>query len=300
MANENYRAQVYLMLNVLPEVAKEKYFALHGGTAINLFVRNMPRLSVDIDLTYLPIEDRETSLDNISAGLSSIEKRILTILPKAKTSLVPDTSKLFIDNRGTQVKIEVNQTNRGALRESQTISLCEKAQEEFEQFCEVPVIGEGQLYGGKICAALDRQHPRDLFDVKYFLENNEFNDEHREGLLLAILSSNRPIEELLYPSFLNQKATLINQFDGMTNEHFNYMDFENTRETLLERIHQSLSSKDKEFLVSFQKIQPIWDIYDFERFPSIQWKLQNLEKLKETNSDKFNEQLDSLIKKLGS
>lgn len=294
MATETYKRQVALLLDLLPEVAKETFFALHGGTAINLFVRNMPRLSVDIDLTYLPIEDRETSLQNISDGLSRIEESILSVLPKAKISLVQKTSKLLIAHQGAQVKLEVNQTNRGALQEPQKLPLCEKAQEQFEAFCEVPVVGEGQLYGGKICAALDRQHPRDLFDVKYFLENTEFTDKHTEGLLLAMLSSNRPIEELLYPNFLDQKATLTNQFEGMTNEPFDYSDFEKARENLLERIHQRLTLKDKEFLISFQSLQPDWTVYDFERFPSVQWKLQNLERLKENNPDKYMNQLESL------
>lgn len=60
--NSHYKNQVALLLSILPEVAKEKDLAVHGGTAINLFVRNMPRLSVDIDLTYIPVRDRTTSL----------------------------------------------------------------------------------------------------------------------------------------------------------------------------------------------------------------------------------------------
>jgi predicted nucleotidyltransferase component of viral defense system len=281
-------------------VAKEEIFALHGGTAINLFVRNMPRLSVDIDLTYLPIEDRKDSLRNISDGLSRISESILTVLPKTKISLIEETSKLLIAHQGAQIKLEVNQTNRGALHGPQILPLCEKAQEEFEAFCEIPVIGIGQLYGGKICAALDRQHPRDLFDVKYFLENTEFTHEHREGLILAILSSNRPMEELLYPNLLDQKTTLTNQFEGMSNEPFSYEDFEKAREKLIETIHGSLTEHDKAFLISVQSLQPDWSIYDFERFPSVQWKLQNLERLKETNADKYKGQLDGLIEKLTS
>jgi hypothetical protein len=156
----------------------------------------------------------------------------------------------------------------------------------------------GQLYGGKICAALDRQHPRDLFDVKYFLANTAFTDEHREGLLLALLSSNRPLEELLFPNLLDQKTTLTNQFDGMTNEPFSYEDFEKARENLIETIHGSLTDDGKAFLISIQNLQPDWSIYDFERFPSVQWKLQNLERLKENNLSKYNEQLKSLKARL--
>lgn len=294
MATETFKRQVALLLDVLPEVAKEEIFALHGGTAINLFVRNMPRLSVDIDLTYLPIEDRKDSLQNISDGLSRISESILTVLPKTKISLIEETSKLLIAHQGAQIKLEVNQTNRGALHDPQILPLCEKAQEEFEAFCEVPVIGIGQLYGGKICAALDRQHPRDLFDVKYFLESNEFTDEHKEGLLLAILSSNRPLEELLFPNLIDQSAALTNQFEGMTNDPFTYEDFEKARENLISAIHESLTYRDKKFLLSVQSLQPDWNIYDFELFPSIQWKLRNLQRLKENNPEKYEGQLKSL------
>jgi predicted nucleotidyltransferase component of viral defense system len=136
MATEIYRTQVALLLDVLPEVAKETRFALHGGTAINLFIRNMPRLSVDIDLTYLPIEDRKTSLQHINEDLSRINENVSTVLPKARISLVQETSKLLISNQGAQVKLEVNQTNRGALHEPTNTVLCEKAQEEFEKIME--------------------------------------------------------------------------------------------------------------------------------------------------------------------
>jgi len=68
MIAPQYRAQVDLLLQTIPFIAEENIFALHGGTAINLFVRDMPRLSVDIDLTYLPIDNRKKALSNISEG----------------------------------------------------------------------------------------------------------------------------------------------------------------------------------------------------------------------------------------
>lgn len=298
MAIEAYRKQVALLLDVLPEVAKETCFALHGGTAINLFIRDMPRLSVDIDLTYLSIEDRETSLNNISDALKRIRTSTLTILREASISVLTDTSKLLIAHQGVQVKLEVNQTNRGALHTPEELTLCDKAQEEFDVFCAIQVIEEGQLYRGKICAALDRQHPRDLFDVKYFLENSEFSEKHKEGLILALLSSNRPIEELLYPHLLDQRMAFSNQFTGMTNEPFAYADFETARNNLLETIHQSLTAEDGKFLRSVQGLEPDWSVYDFERFLSVQWKLQNLNRLKERNPKKYQGQLGSLKNRL--
>jgi predicted nucleotidyltransferase component of viral defense system len=282
----NYKQQVSLLLQVLPEVAKEPDFALHGGTAINLFVRDMPRLSVDIDLTYIPIEDRKTSFKNIINGLDNIKTKLEKVLPEATITLKKETLKLQITTVNAQVKLEVNQINRGVMGETVTLPLCEKTQEEFDAFCAVPVVPLGQLYGGKICAALDRQHPRDLFDVKYMMENEGFTDEIKKGFLLFLLSSNRPLHEMLHPNFIDQRKTLLNQFEGMSPEPFTYGDFEKIRKGLIKEIHQNLTDEDKEFLLSFGNGNPIWDIYDFERFPAVQWKLQNLTNLKNKNPEK--------------
>lgn len=298
MVNDSYKRQVSLLLNVLPEVAKEKCFALHGGTAINLFIQNMPRLSVDIDLTYLPIEDRSSSLSNISSALQNIKTSIQSIIPDAKIVHQEAITKLQINHKGTQIKIEVNQTNRGALEQPMKLMLCDKAQEDFDAFCAIQVVETGQLYGGKICAALDRQHPRDLFDVKYFLRDNDFTKEVKAGFILCLLSSNRPINELLFPHFLDQQQAMTNQFNGMSFDAFNYRDFESTRETLLSKLHASLTIEDKLFLVSIKSLTPNWAIYDFERFPAIKWKLSNLQKLKEQNPSKHEEQLNLLRSKL--
>ncbi len=92
MINKNYQKQASLLLKVLPEVAKETCFALHGGTAINLFVREIPRLSVDIDLTYLPLEDREKSVQDINRALDRIKKRIESVLFEAHVQHRKDLS----------------------------------------------------------------------------------------------------------------------------------------------------------------------------------------------------------------
>ncbi len=294
----NYKYQVSLLLQVLPEVAKESVFALHGGTAINLFVRDMPRLSVDIDLTYIPIEDRKTSFKNIIDALGGIKIKLEKILPRAVVSLKRETLKLQITTVNAQIKIEVSQINRGIMDETVTLTLCEKAQEEFDAFCTVSVVPIGQLYGGKICAALDRQHPRDLFDVKYLLQNEGFTNDIKKGFMLCLLSSNRPLNEMLYPNFIDQRETLVNQFEGMSTEPFTYEDFEKSRKELVYIIHQNLTEKDKEFIIGFSKGIPDWSIYDFEKFPSVQWKLQNLIKLKSGNPEKYKLTLASLEKVL--
>ncbi|OEK03024.1 nucleotidyltransferase [Roseivirga sp. 4D4] len=299
MAREPYKNQVSLLLVVLPEVAKEPCFALHGGTAINLFVREMPRLSVDIDLTYIPLEDRETSLQNIGDALENIQKRIEKVISKVQIELNRKTSKLQISQEGAQIKLEVNQTNRGVLVDPSEMALCGLAQEEFEAFCVMPIVSLGQLYGGKVCAALDRQHPRDLFDVKYLLDNEGFTDEVKEGFLLFLLCSNRPIHVLLNPNLQDQRRAMENQFEGMTEEPFSYEQYEETRIRLIKTIQGSLTEMDKAFLLGVKELAPDWSIYDFERFPGVQWKMRNLEKLKTENPNAHLELLAKLNKVLG-
>lgn len=293
-----YKQQLSLLLSVLPEVAKEKCFALHGGTAINLFIRNMPRLSVDIDLTYLPIEDRETSLKNIAEALQCIKANIERVVSSARITPRFHAGKLQISANGVDIKIEVNIVNRGALKEPKELPICEKTQVSFDAFCVMPILPMGQLFGGKIVAALDRQHPRDLFDVKYLLETEGFTDEIKEGFLLCLLCSDRPINEIIRPNFQDQRSAHENQFSGMTDEAFTYEVFEATREKLLQTINENLTQKDKEFLLSVKDVNPDWSIYDFQRFPAINWKLHNLQKLKNNNPDKHKEQLERLKEQL--
>jgi predicted nucleotidyltransferase component of viral defense system len=300
MTKKVYNNQVALLLAVLPEVAKEKCFALHGGTAINLFIRDMQRLSVDIDLTYLPIEDRATTITNIATALERIKENLKKIIPDIRITHRNEAGKLQISARGVDVKLEVNLVMRGTLTAPVKMKLCQKAQNEFEAFIAIDIVPIGQLYGGKICAALDRQHPRDLFDIKYLLENEGFTNEIREGLLLCLLSSDRPINELICPNFQDQHSALDNQFAGMSEEAFSYEEYEAVRTKLIKTVHENLTKEDKEFLLSFKNVTPDWSIYNFEKFPAVAWKLQNLKKLKESNPYKHAKQYEDLKQKLES
>ena len=290
-----YAQKVELLLRLIPIVMEEKVFAIHGGTAINLFLKDLPRYSVDIDLTYIPLADRQTSLDDINLHLKSIAD-------KAKKAfkgmhIVPNfnTCKLLCEYLGKQVKIEVNQTKRGIVGgECLSISLSEKAQNEFSLFCEAKIVPLTQLYGGKIAAALSRQHPRDLFDVKYM---DIPLDECREGLIFCLLGSDRPMHESFAPSLIDQREAMENQFAGMTDIPFTYEDFEETRAKLINDLRSLLTEEDKRFLVSFESGQPEWNGYEFEYFkdyPSVQWKLLNLKKLAKQNPQKLRLEAEKL------
>ena len=295
---EAYNEKLKLLIKVLPMVAEENCFALHGGTAINLFVHDLPRLSVDIDLTYLPIEDRPTTLKGIGDALLRIKEKVEAKIPHSRAVHKDDIGKLIISLHRTEIKLEVNLVGRGTLSDPVRMPVCKQVQEIYGSFMAMPIVPIGQLYGGKICAALDRQHPRDLFDVKLLMENEGFSDDVRTGFLLCLLCSDRPINEVLVPNFQDQRQAMERQFTGMSDVEFTYDDFETTREQLVETVNKSLTAKDKEFLLSVKNCEPDWSIYDFERFPAVQWKLQNLRKLKESNPDKHKQLYEALKEKL--
>jgi len=168
-----YFKQVNLLLRILPLIARENDIAIHGGTAINLFYFDMPRLSVDIDLTYLPFADREKDLkgiENILLRLKDTLYKSISQIQIVGPNTIGDEYKLYCSYGGNEVKIEVNTINRGVFRPTKIIGLCAQAQEQFNVFCEAQIVPMPQLFGSKIVAALDRQHPRDIFDVKNILE----------------------------------------------------------------------------------------------------------------------------------
>ena len=298
--NEGYREQVRLLLNVLPFVAEERQLALHGGTAINLFVRDMPRLSVDIDLTYIPVEDRKTTLNNIRRILLQLKKRIEMGLEALSVEPKLDVGKLIISSEKATIKLEINLVGRGVFKTTEKVILCNSAQEAFDTFVELDMVPLAQLFGGKICAALDRQHPRDLFDVKYLLETEGISEDIKKGFIYCLLGSERPIYEVLNPNRLNQREALVNQFDGMTDVQFTYEEYESTRETLIKAILRSLTNTDIDFLIGFKSLTPDWSIYPYEEYPSTKWKLLNLNKLRDKNQEKYDAQVDRLKNFLNS
>lgn len=267
---------------------------MHGGTAINLFVREMPRLSVDIDLTYVEMAERYETLEGINAALIRIKYRIESSPSSIRVLHKGKVCKLQIDEYGILIKIEVNMVGRGLLGEAKKVPLCEAAQEQFDAVCAMSLVPFGQLYGGKLCAAVDRQHPRDLFDVKLLFENEGFVDEIKQGFILGLVSSNRPTHEMLDPHLLDQRTAYENQFKGMSRIEFSYDDYEATRFQLIETIRASLSKADKAFLLSLNRLAPDWSIYDYQHFPAVKWKLLNLERFKKSSPEAYQHQLKEL------
>lgn len=291
----------------MPYVAKEKIFALKGGTAINLFVRDMPRLSVDIDLTYLPLDSRENALQNIQDGLNRIKVDIEKNVPEVKVHTVPLNGgtdvKLNCQGKNAQIKIEVNTITRGNVFPTQLMQVVDSVQDEFGKFAAINMVSLAELYGGKICAAIDRQHPRDIFDVKLLLENEGLTDEIWDGVKIGMISHYKPLNELLSPILKDQKSAFDNQFAGMTSVEFTYDDYEKTRATLIDTIQQRLTADEKKFLLSFEMGEPDWKLFPhpvLKDLPAIKWKLLNIQKLKKDNPKKHERMMDDLKRNLNN
>ncbi|MDR1226812.1 MAG: nucleotidyl transferase AbiEii/AbiGii toxin family protein [Prevotellaceae bacterium] len=293
-----YKKQVALLIDVLHEVAKEDRLALHGGTAINLFHLDMPRFSVDIDLTYIPYSDsRNNDLNDVRQSLDAVKNRLKTIFPHIHFKderRAEEELKLLCIQDDAIVKVEVNQINRGLIAEPCTKVLCNRAEEEFNRFCEIKTVSVGQLWGGKVNAALERQHPRDIFDIKNMLQGVGFTEEIKQGFLFLLLCGKRPIDEVLNPNFVDQRVVFKSQFAGMTDDNFSYADFEKIRADFIPMVGKSLTNKEKDFLLSFVEGKPNWQDFDYSSYPAVKWKLININRLKEINPTKHKESVNKL------
>lgn len=281
-----YRQQVALLIRVIPFVAKEEIFALKGGTAINLFVRDMPRLSVDIDLTYLPVEDRAASLAAIDAAMLRIKERIEKGLPGATVNASRSVgenivTKLIVRFEGAQIKIEVTPVLRGSVYDPVVATVVPAVEDAFG-FAEMQIVSFPDLYAGKIVAALDRQHPRDLFDVRELLANEGIDNELRRAFLVYVISHNRPMAEILAPTRKLLNEEFERGFAGMTQEPIALADLEAARETIIAAMVADMPDEHRYFLVGFKRGEPDWELLglsDAQHLPAVLWKQRNLDRL---------------------
>jgi predicted nucleotidyltransferase component of viral defense system len=193
-------------------------FALKGGTAINLFYRDMPRLSVDIDLTYLPIEDRDKTLDGIDNALDHIREDLLRNLRGVAVQRIAgggnNDTRILVKQGGIEIKIETSPVARGTVHPTNLLAVTDTVAATFG-FAEIQVVSFEDLFGGKLHAAVDRQHPRDLFDVKLLYENEGLTDALFRTFLIYVASSGRPPHELLKPNLANLEQSFTKEFEGM-------------------------------------------------------------------------------------
>jgi predicted nucleotidyltransferase component of viral defense system len=250
-----YFHQANLVLDILPLIDHDKRFALKGGTAINYFVRPLPRLSVDIDLVYLPIENREQTLYNIGKALDELAEKIrshfsgISVHQQRLRNMKHSTSLIVIRN-AARIKIEPNLIIRGSVFPVFNLRLVPKAEDFFNKSVKIQLLATADLYGGKLCAALDRQHPRDLFDVMLLFNNEGITNEIRQAFIIYLISHNRPMIELLKPNVIDIDVIFNREFKDMTFVKVSLTDLKETRKILFNTIKTMLTADERKFLLS--------------------------------------------------
>ena len=299
--NERYRQQVDLLVRTLPLVADESVFALKGGTAINLFVRDLPRLSVDIDLTYLPLKPRNEALVEIDEALTRISTSIEQTLPGIKVfpsqlGREGTLNRLVLRSSETQIKIEVTPVTCGCVFEPVIMPVSPKVEDQFS-FAETLVVSFDDLYAGKLVAALDRQHPRDLFDVRYLLDNEGISATLRQAFLVYIVSHNRPTVETLSPRRKELEREFADNFASMTTQFVSVDDLIETREKMIDMLVDQMPDAHRRFLIGIETGDADWASTGLEKaadLPAVRWKLSNLENVGANRRAEFAEKLAAI------
>lgn len=281
--SESYRKQVALLIRVIPIVAEETCFALKGGTAINLFVRDMPRLSVDIDLTYLPVQPYPESLAAIDAAVGRIAVQVKSKIVGSTVAEGAPGSRTHLLARadGATTKIDVTPVLRGSIYDAETKSVTEKVEQEFG-FAEIPVLSFADLYAGKIVAAIDRQHPRDFFDTRDLYENEGIDDALRSAFIVYLECHKRPVHELLTARRRDMTLDYKRGFVGMTDETVTLDELHEEREILISDVVGNMPEDHKKFLLSFERGEADWNLLGLPgaaELPAIKWRQENLNKL---------------------
>jgi predicted nucleotidyltransferase component of viral defense system len=302
--NESYLATARLMAQIAPMIFFDDRFALKGGTAINLFFRDMPRLSVDLDLVFPDYTlARDAALARISDGIQQAAERLRSKGYQVRTSTTADAgdTKLFVRLDSVEVKVETNFVMRGTIQPVHQRSLSLRASEILMADMEIPVVAMEDVYGSKLVAALDRQHPRDLFDVMKLLANEGITPGIRRAFVVYLASHNRPLHEVLFPNLRDITFEYENNFNGMTSETVGLPELLDARDMMISELHQGLISEERDFLISMAEGSPDWKLLDIahaEQLPGIRWKLRNLALLKENNPEKFEGQAETLVTRL--
>ena len=296
MAHERYERQVELLARIIPVVSEEACFALKGGTAINLFCRDLPRLSVDIDLVFLPIKDRAESLAEIDAALERIRGRIEATIPGTRAQRVAGggggETRVLARRAAAEIKIEVSPVARGVVHAPARRPFMPSVEDRFG-FVEALVASFGDLFGGKMHAALDLQHPRDLFDIKLLYENEGLTDALFRTFQVYVAGSGRPPHELLRPTLAPLDGPYATEFEGMTNVAVPLAALAEARARLIADIKSRLGDPTRNFLLSLHDAEPDFDLLGLPqaaRLPAVRWRLQNLAKLKQDDPAKHAEQ----------
>ncbi|MHB0986638.1 MAG: nucleotidyl transferase AbiEii/AbiGii toxin family protein [Sulfuricella sp.] len=299
--DRQYIDTVRLLLAIAPVIFESSRFALKGGTALNLFVQNLPRLSVDIDVVFTDhVMEREAAFIAIGDDLQTAKAKLERIGYSAtiRKTQKGDEAKLLVTDQASQIKIEVNFVFRGTLLPVVPRTLVRSARDLFTTSMELPVLAIPELYGSKLVAALDRQHPRDWFDVAAMMDCFGLETEMVDCFVAYLVGHNRPVHEVLFSNDLLLGAIFNTDFVGMTATEVPLQHLVDTRQRVRQELPKVLTDAHRRFLLSFVRAEPDWTLMPFDHLkdlPAIRWKLLNLEKLRTTNKPRFELQATELM-----
>jgi predicted nucleotidyltransferase component of viral defense system len=302
--NPAYLESARLLTRVAPLVLVDDTFALKGGTAINLFVRDLPRLSVDIDLVFADYRvPRKDALNRINEAIRQSVTRLKKqgFQTRAQATSDAGETKLLVRDGNVEVKVEVNFVLRGTVSPIRRAGLTARSREMLEADLEIPIVSLEDLYGGKLVAAMDRQHPRDLFDVLKLFEHEGITPGIRRAFVVYLACHNRPVHEVLFPAVHDIGETYQREFLGMMVDPVELEALLATRERMVQELPRALTAEERRFLLSLVRAEPDWlllGIPHLEELPGIRWKLQNLERLRANAPRKFAEQSEALASRL--
>src|SRR5580700_10572733 len=233
--NQVYLDSARLMTRVAPLVFVDDTFALKGGTAINLFVRDMPRLSVDLDLVFPDHTlSRDKALAHIKAALRQAADRLKKRGFQTHASAADaGETKLLVRRGRIEIKVEVNFVMRGTVQPVRRASLTPTARDVLMADLNIPVVSLEDMYGGKLVAALDRQHPRDLFDVMQLYAHEGITPAIRRAFVIYLASHNRPVHEVLFPVLRDISQDYERSVRGMTTDPVDLSALLSVRERLV-------------------------------------------------------------------
>ncbi len=206
-------------------------------------------------------------------------------------------NRIQVFGKNAAIKIKVTPVLRGSIHPPVLYRLSPTVEDKFGS-AEMRLLHFAEIYGGKICAALDRQHPRDLFDVKCLLSNEGITEDLKNCFLVYLISHNRPMVELLDPTPKDIQNMYDNEFIGMTNEAVSIDELYDTRDLLLSQLHELINDKDWKFLLSMKSGMPNWELFsypDTATLPAIQWKLHNISKMPQAKKIRSHSKLRQIL-----
>jgi predicted nucleotidyltransferase component of viral defense system len=301
--NPTYLATARLLTQVAPVVFEDGVFALKGGTAINLFFREMPRLSVDLDLVFSDYRLlRSEALAAINAALRGASARLAKLGFRVHTVSAADMgeTKLVVQRDGLSVKVEVNTVIRGTVHPPRTMLFSSATSDALLADLELSLASLEDVYGGKLVAAMDRQHPRDLFDVMELFAHEGITPGIRRCFVVYLASHNRTFHEVLFPRSKDIRLDYEGSFAGMTMEPVTIAALAETRERLFRELPAALDENERQFLRTLVRAEPDWallEIPHLAELPAIRWRLHNLQELSRKDPARFHSLHDELDKR---